>query len=97
MSKKYNAERLRFAILKEINKGTEINYEMFGIPKDEFEKFVIGMQEDGYISGIVGTKDKVLLSGIRVKPEGEKYLKENSKLAKTYRRIKEIKDWIPGY
>lgn len=96
MSKKYNTKRLRLAILKEIEKGSQINNGMFDVPKDDFRSFLENMEKDGYVDGVHSTKDRLILSELRLRPDGEKYLEENSSLAKAYNGLKEIRSWILG-
>lgn len=95
MSKNLNTQRLRYLILKEITNGERISSKGFNMDSDEFEKFLIGMQTDGYIDGLSSSKDRLYILDVRVTALGEKYLKENSKLAKFYQGAKEVRDWIP--
>lgn len=74
--------------------GGVINSQELGLSKDELEKFMIGMQKDGFVEGIIATKDRLIVDRARVTLLGENYLSENSKLAKGYRVAKEIRDWI---
>lgn len=91
-------EKLRYAILTEVDKKTNKrgpDSEIFGVSEDLFFDQVTFLYREGYMNKPMYADDKVYmwpLNGITEK--GEKYLKDNSTLGKTYSTLKEIRDWI---
>lgn len=93
--------KIAYSILKEFSDDNKtIDHKTYGIENTEFlsilsllerEELIIGIKVSKYVNGHqIGCWDnaEVTLKGI-------KYLEENSKLAKGYKTIKEIRDWLP--
>ncbi|WP_100012295.1 YjcQ family protein [Lentibacillus sediminis] len=85
--------RLRYSVIKEFDKGKLPTHETFDIKPEDYVEFLRELQNDGYITGITFTKTS-LLGRPRPTLLGEQYVDENSGLAKTYRVVKELRDWI---
>jgi len=89
----FSRRKLRYSILKEMDKGKMPTHETFNIEAQEFIDFLDELQEDSYITGITFTK----LSAFgrpRLTDKGEQYVDENSGLSKSYKVAKELRDWI---
>lgn len=89
--------KLRYAILKEIDQGNKALTEKdFGVSEDEFDEAVRFLDREGYLKGFLYGDDRPLLhNGTAYLTErGEKYLSENSALSKTYKGLKEIRNWL---
>ncbi|WP_010530578.1 YjcQ family protein [Lentibacillus jeotgali] len=89
----FSRRKLRYSIIKEFDKGERPTHETFGVNQEDYVKFLRELQDDGYITGITFTKTS-LLGRPRPTPLGEKYVDENSPLARSYRTAKELRDWI---
>lgn len=103
-----NINRIIYSVIKEVNdnsnrriegKSIVIPSEMdYKITKEEFGRIILKIDNEGLIR-IKYTKAKGIPSVIWFEDaeltfEGEKYLKDNSALSKTYRGIKEAASWI---
>ena len=86
--------KLRYAILKELDKGNKPTEEMFGLDFGEYMLTLNDLQNEGYIKRAYLSKVDADLSDAIVTEKGEEYLLKNSGLAKAYTVAKELKDWI---
>lgn len=90
-------KKLRYAILKEIDKGntplTEFDFE---VEEREFNEAVWFLMREGYLIGVYNADNKPHIDkiGPRLTEKGETLLEENSTWSKLYKGLKEIKDWI---
>lgn len=92
-----NKKKLRYAILKEIENGNQcLTEENFAVTADQFDDAVRFLNRENYLEGVFYADDRPwLVKGTAYLTEdGENYLEENSSLAKTYRGLKEIRDWL---
>ncbi|AQS55282.1 YjcQ family protein [Novibacillus thermophilus] len=92
-----NKKKLRYAILKEINSGNKrLTEKDFGVSEDDFDETVRYLDREGYLKGLMYADDRpCLFEGTAyVTEKGEDYLSANSKLSKTYKGLKEIRDWL---
>lgn len=94
MEKKLKPSKLRYLILKAIDDNDTINSKELGLSPSELNDFIMGMQKDGLIDGVIATKDRLIVSNTRITLIGEQYLASNSGLAKSYKAAKEVRDWI---
>lgn len=91
-----NKKKLRYAILKELEKGNEnISEETFCVEGNEFYEQVRFLDREKYITTPMYGDDIVhVMSFVLLTEKGENYLEENSNLAKAYSIAKELRDWI---
>lgn len=94
-----NKDKLRYAILKEIEKNEkDVDYQTFKIDQLLFGKEANFLLDSGYVKNALfleGRQFVIFKNGHSVLTEkGEQYLKDNSLLGKSYKIAKEIKDWI---
>lgn len=88
--------KIRLSILKEVESGNlTFNNDSYELSKGQFVQILKDLQEEGLIKGFHSTKDRPYLNDLRITIKGEDYLKENSKWLKTYKGLKELKNWIP--
>lgn len=96
--------KIIYSILKELEAGkSEPRAIDYGISEAEFGDIVEMMEDDGLIKGSAmsrggrGNEAKIVyLNTAKVTIiKGLGYLEENSKWAKTYKGLKEIRDWLP--
>lgn len=97
-----NKRKVIYSILKELEaEKSEPKAEDYNISLAKFGDIVDMMENDGLITGSAisrggrGNEAKVVfLNSAKVTIKGLDYLEENKKLAKTYRGLKEIRDWL---
>lgn len=91
-----NKNKLRYAILKEIDKGNKtFGYEDLGVDQNEFENQIRFLDREGFIKGVCYADDIVYsLYSVVLTVQGENYLEQNAPWGKLYRGIKEIRDFI---
>lgn len=94
-----NKKKLRFAMLKEIEKGInhrDLTHEDFGVTEKELEDCLEHLVHEKYVRGLIfaDAKYQMSLGNPKLTEKGELYLEENSALVKTYKGLKEIRDWI---
>ncbi|MGG2439830.1 YjcQ family protein [Enterococcus faecium] len=92
-------QKIRYAILKEIENGNyeNIDFGILGISEEQFNDQLNFLKNESYIVG--GTYgSNVLLPAtyrfLKLTEKGEIFLAENSTFSKTYKMAKEIRDWI---
>ena len=94
-------EKIMFSILKEIddfNVPTEEDYE---ITSRQFCSICKALEEEGYLTNVkdgteyINGEFKFSLEGAEITLSGIKYIKENTKLYKGYKGLKEFRDWLP--
>lgn len=92
-----NKNKLRYAILKEVYDGnTPLTEKDFGVSEEEFDEAVWFLTREKYLVGVLDADDRPHLfkNGPIVTEKGETYLSENTALSKTYKGLKEIRDWF---
>ena len=96
-----NQLKIVFSILKEISEGNIPNAEDYGVEKQKFYDILDAMQNDGLVSNIRfnrGNNNNVILAiykDAKITIKGMEYLNKNSALMKTYKGLKEVREWIP--
>lgn len=93
-----NKKKLRYAIAKEIDGGNSALSEAdFGVNSEQFDDAVNFLSREGYLTEISYVDNRPLMfeGGVQLTEKGETYLSENSALSKTYKGLKEIRDWLP--
>ena len=97
-----NRKKLMYAILREINKNSEIKYtaENFKVDQVVFDEVLLILNEENFTKGIMIQKyDNKVMPLIVGKPritlKGIEFLEENSLFSKTYLGIKELREWLP--
>ena len=101
---KLNREKIMFSVLKEIENGNAPNHNDYGIDQELYGQIIEVMLDDNLIKnatvqrgGIGANVVYIILNHTRITSDGLRFLAENNKWSKTYRGLKEIRDWIPGY
>ncbi|BBI32668.1 YjcQ family protein [Cohnella abietis] len=83
--------------MKEISNGnTPLSEEELSVDGKEFDDAVNFLVREKYLIGVEHYDDRPQLHkiGPELTEKGEKYLEENSTFSKTYRGLKEIRDWL---
>lgn len=93
--------KLMLSFLREISDGNIPAATDYGISEQEFGNIIEAAQDGGLIKGAGFGRDiyeKVQISfldSVRLTKQGMEYLHENSALMKTYKGLKELRDWLP--
>ncbi len=93
--------KIMLSFLRELNDGNIANYQDYEITKEEFYDIIDACQDAGYIKGARfsrGGQNKILiafLENTKLTVKGMEYLHENSSAMKTYKGLKEIREWLP--
>lgn len=103
-SKKVNDQfKIIFSIVKEISEGNIPHATDYGIPDDKFVDLLEIAQDAHLIKNVKvlrsgnGSVYSLMIDRAKVTFEGLQYLHENSSLMKTYKGLKEVKEWIPFF
>lgn len=92
-----NKKKLRYAILKEIDNGNKaLTQSDFPVTADQFDDAIRFLHRENYLKGVFYADNRPwLFEGTAYLTEvGENSLEENSSLAKTYRGLKEMREWL---
>lgn len=95
-----NQLKIVISILREITDGNvpvEADYEL---SKEQYWDIVDAMQDEGLIKGVRFSRKgnsifMAFIEDAKVTIKGMEYLNENSTLVKTYKGLKEIREWLP--
>lgn len=93
--------KIIYSILKEFSEeNRSIKAETYGIEFNEFASILNFIQTEGLVRNINFAKggESILVAiydNAEVTMKGLEYLSNNSALAKGYKTIKEIRDWLP--
>ena len=93
--------KIMLSFMREINDGNIPKAEDYEIDRTEFYDIVDACQDAGYIKGANfskgGNKGIIVafLEGTKLTVKGMEYLHDNSAAMKTYKGLKEIREWLP--
>lgn len=95
--------KIIYSVLKEIENGDgKPSWTDYGVEKEYFAQVVEMMQDEGLIkdasvlrAGIGNKAQAIILKGSQITMKGLDYLEENSALAKTYKGLKKVREWLP--
>ena len=98
-----NTRKIIYSILTEIKKGeNRPHWGDYGIEKEEFANIIEMMEGEGLIKnssvirGGLGNKAHVIfIKDAKITMKGLDYLEENSIWKKTYKGLKEVREWLP--
>lgn len=99
-----NRKKLMYAILREVNNNSVIEYnaKTFGVDETLFTQVIKIIEEEKLISNIIVNDDLYRQCEILFRDDlpiismkGIEFLNNNSPLAKTYKGLKEIRKWLP--
>lgn len=89
------------SILKEMSEGNIPKAGDYGIEEKQYYNILDVMQDDGLIKDVRfprGANKEIgaaFLENAKVTIRGMEYLNENSALIKTYKGLKEVREWLP--
>ena len=94
--------KLMLSFMRELNDGNIPSAKDYEINNDEYADIIEACQDAGYIKGAsitrAGAGNKVAimwLDQVKLTVSGMEYLHERSPLMKTYKGLKELRDWLP--
>lgn len=87
--------KVMLSFMREINDGKIPNPSDYEISAMELWNIVEACQDEGLIKGATHAANVLYLDGTKLTVKGMEYLHENSDLMKTYKGLKELRDWIP--
>lgn len=95
-----NQLKIVLSILSEISEGKIPEASDYDINSDTFYDILIAMNDDGLVKGVSslfgdGVRYCVRYENVKITIKGMEYINANSKLMKTYRGLKEIREWLP--
>lgn len=97
-----NQLKVVVSVLDEVQKGNFPTHTDYGIEKSSYAKIIKAMCDDDLLSDVlfndVATSEYPIFmfsSRTAVTIKGMEYLNNNSTIMKTYRGLKEIREWLP--
>ena len=99
-------KKILYSVLKEINEGNkELSYNVYGIDKEKFGEIIEVAVNEGLLRNLTGNESvsragigaKVIFVNTRdlqITIKGIEYLESNSVLAKGYKGLNEIRQWM---
>lgn len=96
-----NRKKIIYSILKELEQGNEPQRTDYDLDLEQWGELAELIRDEGLAENIsvtrAGLGNKVMMvwyKPIKITMKGLDYLEENSGLAKTYKGIKEVRDWL---
>lgn len=96
-----NKLKVMLSFMREVNDGNIPSASDYGLERQEFYDIVEACQDEGLIKGVKfskGGNNRVLVAfmdNVKLTVKGFEYLDKNSTAMKTYRGLKELRDWLP--
>ena len=94
--------KIMLSFMREINDGNMPQAKDYEITNGELWDIIDACQDEGLIKGASfsrgGPGNPILIcftDGIKLTVKGMQYLHDNSGIMKTYKGIKELRDWLP--
>jgi hypothetical protein len=90
-----NKKKIIYSILKEIEKKeVEPKAADYGLTPVEFMDIALLIRNEGLADNVAIASTVVWLNKATLTMKGLDYLEQNSVLAKTYKGLKEMRDWL---
>lgn len=96
-----NRKKLVYSILKELEQGNEPKQKDYELDLEQWGEISELILDEGYARNIkvtrAGIGNKVVMvwyNTAKITMKGIEFLEENSGLAKTYKGLKEVRDWL---
>ena len=87
--------KVMLSFMREINDGNIPKSSDYGISNEELWDIVEACQDEGLIKGATHAGPILFLDSKKLTVKGLEYLHENSAVMKTYKGLKELRDWLP--
>lgn len=96
-----NQLKIVVSVLKELSEGNNPSAEDYGIEKETFWNILKAAQDEKLVENIsfrFGRGNRIIgaiTDNARITIRGMEYLNDNSALMKTYKGLKEVREWLP--
>lgn len=96
-----NRLKVMLSFMREISDGNVPKAEDYELEHTEFNDIVDACQDEGLIKGARftrGSRNRILLGlfeDVKLTVKGMQYLDEHSTAMKTYKGLKELREWLP--
>lgn len=95
-----NRLKIVVSLLHEIADGNIPTAEDYGITEQDLNNILYEIQKENFVDNLKVNFDKnkqpiVTTDHARITIKGMEYLNNNSALMKTYRGLKEVREWLP--
>jgi len=87
--------KVMLSFMREINDGNIPKSADYGISNEELWDIVEACQEAGLIKGATHAGFVLFLDKTKLTVKGLEYLHEHSAAMKTYKGLKELREWLP--
>lgn len=93
--------KIMLSIMRELNDGNYPKASDYEITSEEFYNIIEACQDEGYIKNVRMSYDAqkriiwATIEDARLTVKGMEYLHDNSAAMKTYKGLKEIREWLP--
>lgn len=94
--------KIMLSFMREVNDGNIPQAKDYDITNGELGDIIDACQDEGFIKGASfsrgGQGNPILIcftDGIKLTVKGMQYLHDNSAAMKTYKGLKEIREWLP--
>lgn len=93
--------KIMLSFMRELNDGNIAKPEDYEIDNNEFYDIIDACQDEGLIKGAQFARGKgnqiiiPYLENTKLTVKGMEYLHDNSAVMKTYKGLKELREWLP--
>lgn len=87
--------KIMLSFMREINDGNIPKAKDYGISNEELWDIVDACQDDDLIKGATHAESVLFLDNTKLTVKGLEYLHDHSAAMKTYKGLKELRDWLP--
>ena len=87
--------KIMLSFMREINDGNIPKSADYGISNEALWDVVEACQDEGLIKGATHADSILFFDTTKLTVKGLEYLHEHSAVMKTYRGLKELRDWLP--
>ena len=87
--------KVMLSFMREINDGNIPKAADYEMSNEELWDIVEACQDEGLIKGATHAGPVLFLDKTKLTVKGLEYLHDNSDVMKTYRGLKELRDWLP--
>ena len=90
-----NKLKVMLSFMREINDGNVPKASDYEINNNEFWDIIEVCQDEGLIKGATHAGPVLFLDKTKLTVKGLEYLHDRSAVMKTYKGLKELRDWLP--
>lgn len=92
-----NQLKVIVSVLKEISEDNIPNHTDYELDQKKYIDIIDAMQDEGLIKNaiVIRKLNALNLKNVKITFKGIEYLNTNSTLVKTYKGLKELREWLP--